>query len=157
MFNQYKLDMRLCARGQHTLKPTSYYKLKRFNPYVNELPVEVMHKTSESLEATLGKISPYSCKGHFPQYPCLPVAVLMGALNNINLKLLHTAEPAMRKGCLLDSKIKAENLALANTVVDIKAAIIQQNGDIIRICTRAVSPGQEIIYGEAVTTYQVLK
>lgn len=91
------------------------------NPYSNTLPFKVVYVSDKRLSATLGIISPSSCSGHFPEYPCVPVAIISNCLIRAAGYLLkHILKQDEVKYIVRESIVNADHLAFAGEVVNLE-------------------------------------
>jgi len=92
----------------------------RPDPFSDVIGLHDVSVWDTRLHASLGRIDPYRCAGHFPGLPAMPVAFLMSNIGNAASRLLHhvlgrdTLTYVVR-----EASIRAENLAFAGEKVDI--------------------------------------
>ena len=135
------------------MNPRKYRYIKAFDDLVEDLVL-----LDDLLSARFG-FQPSSCTGHFPNFPALPVAVLMYILGKAAAKLLEevTGTKDVLYG-VVDAQIDAENLAFPDEklylVVQLKDGETNDRQHSFRC--RAVSEGKERHkFGELALTVQV--
>ncbi|MEJ7138421.1 hypothetical protein [Amphibiibacter pelophylacis] len=120
------------------LRPAVFQKLYRAhhcptppstrNPYLDNAPLRVSALDANGMEAYFGPVEPADCAGHFDDYPCLPVAILMHTLSQaagyyFALGLGLTAQDALSIGRAFyqvqKAHIRAHRLVFAGQAVRI--------------------------------------
>ncbi len=84
-----------------------------YSPYseLDALTIETLdfeHCSSASMFVNASE-----CAGHFPNYPCLPVAILMGRLSRVAAKLYAHRTGSQNKYRVVNAEISAQKLAFA--------------------------------------------
>jgi hypothetical protein len=92
----------------------------RPDPFVDVMPLGDVSVWDTRLHASLGRIDPYRCAGHFPGLPAMPVAFLMSNVTTAITRLLqHVLGREEVRFIAREASIRAENLAFAGERVDI--------------------------------------
>lgn len=118
--------------------------LQRVNPYRSTNPLEILESDDSKLRASLGVITKEMCAGHFPGYPCLPVAALMHCLSNAAgaLFLQRTGE----RGYVVQiAEVAARELAFAGTSLQLEASYVGGHARGEKFNVRAVSDAGAVI------------
>ena len=147
LFAAHRFDMRRNGlRSAQTLSEEAIREQRR-NPYCRRLDLETIELTETRVRARLSMVPAEACAGHFPQYPALPVAVLMEALCNAGGQLLrkHFASPALRYRVLHGDTI-ASKLVFAGQSIVVEGELLERLSDWTRkIAVRARLPtGEEV-------------
>ena len=92
----------------------------RADPFTDVIGLDDVSVWDTRLHATLGRIDPYRCAGHFPGLPAMPVAFLMSNIGNAARRLLHHVLSRDTLSYVVrEASMRAENLAFAGEKVDI--------------------------------------
>jgi len=90
------------------------------NPYAAPCPLDVTAIDSKSLSASLGKVRPEQCQGHFDNYPAMPIAILMSALTRASARLLSNVTGTPDTPYLVrEAIVQADRLGFAGRVVNL--------------------------------------
>lgn len=105
---------------------TTLLPFQRRNPYRSRIPLTVTRCDADSLDATLGLITPEMCSGHFPRHPCVPVAILMQSLSHAagELFTLQTGSP---RYVVQRAEVHAHQLAFAGTHVSVETRYVGEH------------------------------
>jgi len=114
----------------HIMKPNLFEKLyqsRRYtesacvtakNPYLSEFSFSNVSYNDDCMSAVLGPLGPEQCSGHFLNYPCIPVAILMHALSNAaGMLLAHTQNRPKSPYRVLSADVIADQFAFAGEEV----------------------------------------
>ncbi len=100
------------------------------NPYSKNVNLEVLHIDSESLVASIGKVVPEMCLGHFEKVKTLSVAILSQCfLNSSYIFLTNILGEDNAKFVLKSCDLRAEKLAISGQHVKIDVQIIERKND----------------------------
>lgn len=103
---------------------------KLTNPYTIAHPLENEYFFENEVHASMGTVPAYFCAGHFPQYPALPVAILVYNLFRLSAVLLDHLVEGQNTPCLIRQyEIEADNLAFAGSKVDLSVKYISSIND----------------------------
>lgn len=92
----------------------------RPDPFADVIGLRDVSVWDTRLHATLGRIDPYRCAGHFPGLPAMPVAFLMSNVAAAVARLLHhVLDREQVRFVIREASLRAENLAFAGERVDI--------------------------------------
>lgn len=115
----------------HVIPDILFERLYKNNHIANpdfsmENPYKLKHELYETdvigntMTATMGVIPEYYCAGHFPNYPALPVAILIYSLLSLTSEMVaHISGNPDQKVSIKDCSLSAENLAFAGDKVDL--------------------------------------
>jgi hypothetical protein len=112
------------------------------NPHSATYPITDIRIQDIKLTASLGEIQPLYCVGHFPAFPAMPIAILMGTLSRCAGYLLKYI---MKRDSLLyvveEALVQADNLAFAKEIVDLEITYLHTsyNEHFFRCCAVANS------------------
>jgi hypothetical protein len=85
-----------------------------YNPYLYEFPVKNYSFYNNRMWTRFGPLSHKECNGHFPEYPCIPVSILMHALcRNAGRYLANILNIPHVKYSVSHAKMNASNLAFS--------------------------------------------
>ncbi|NMO18221.1 hypothetical protein HPC49_18245 [Pyxidicoccus fallax] len=119
LFGEARQEMRREPRRDDGIQrtPEEWAKL-RTNPYSKPLALRDWRPDGESLNATLGPVTPEMCKGHFALHPVMPVAIVASGMTRVATTLLRRLEGAPWARCLAkDVRLSADSLAFAGQTV----------------------------------------
>ena len=92
----------------------------RPDPYRDALELNDVSVWDTRLHASLGRIDPYRCAGHFPGLPAMPVAFLMSNVGTAAGRLLHHVLGRDQvRFAIREASVRAENLAFTGERVDV--------------------------------------
>jgi 3-hydroxymyristoyl/3-hydroxydecanoyl-(acyl carrier protein) dehydratase len=101
------------------------FRALRHNPYARPLALDVLQISNDAISATLGVLEAERCNGHFPQYPALPVAIVMGALSRLAGTLTLRRAGAEGARYRVDrAEVRADNLAFAGERLDFQVSYV---------------------------------
>jgi hypothetical protein len=109
VFASRRVDMRARPRAD-SAEPHSTKAALRQNPYYEHLPLEFLERGPERVRACVSGVSASHCAGHFPQYPALPVAVLMHALTTMSGEALRVRWGDSARFRIVTGDVHAERL-----------------------------------------------
>ncbi len=90
------------------------------NPYLNEIPLSKSVFEDDKLKTVLGPLKPHECQGHFPEFPAVPVAILMHSMSKAaGLLFSHKFGKKNLAYIVEEGLIKADNLAFAGNKINI--------------------------------------
>ena len=117
-----------------------------FNPYTRALPLKNVTISGRRLTALLQVESARQCIGHFPNYPAIPVAILMQALGRASARLIQEVHGFSDFSYMIsDAEVRAENLAFAHEDVELVVDYLHGMDDIhVLSCTATTSSRQEV-------------
>lgn len=105
-------------------------EFKLTNPYKMAHPLENEYFFGNEVHASMGEVPAYFCAGHFPQYPALPVAILVYNLFRLSALLLDHITDGQNTPCLVRQyEINADNLAFAGSDVQLSVKHISSLSD----------------------------
>ncbi len=137
-----RLFARLFGNQRHAFVNTD----NGYNPYSLSIPLVDVSLTNTQLTGLLCVDSPDRCAGHFPEFPAIPVAILMQVLCNASSILMQEI-----LGCdqiqytVAEAQVRAQNLAFADETITIEVTHIGQDGDIhILRCLAWTKPEHEV-------------
>lgn len=97
-----------------------------FNPYMDRKHLSEIVVNGKEARATYGVVHPEDCKGHFENYPALPVAIVANLYAELGFALYHAlTENKFEKIALLESEISAERLAFSGEKVDFELHAVE--------------------------------
>ncbi|WP_444896588.1 hypothetical protein [Microbulbifer sp. SSSA005] len=147
----------------HVMRERSFHKIysdsihditpviSDINPYSKSIDINVHNIDLMSLTASIGRVTPEMCMGHFDKVKALPVAIASQSLIKsccIFLRRL-TGEDSARF-IVTSADLCADNLALAGQDVDIKVELLDVENDVFIVRTIATNNlGQSV--GEMIT------
>jgi len=92
----------------------------RPDPFQDVIGLSEISVWDTRLHASLGRIDPYRCAGHFPGLPAMPVAFLMSNVGAAVARLLHHVLGRDQISFVIrEASLRAENLAFTGERVDI--------------------------------------
>ncbi len=116
----------------------------RVNPYRSTNRLEILESDDSKLRASLGVITKEMCAGHFPGYPCLPVAALMHCLSNAAGALFQ--QRTGERGYVVQiAEVAARELAFAGTSLQLEASYVGGHARGEKFNVRAVSDAGSVI------------
>jgi hypothetical protein len=130
LFGEARVDMRREPRRDDGVQrtPEEWARLRQ-NPYSKPLALRDWRPDGESLNATLGPVTPEMCKGHFALHPVMPVAIVASGMTRVATTLLRRLEGAPWARCLTkDVRLSADSLAFAGQTVTFGAHRTAQDG-----------------------------
>ncbi|MFP2911776.1 hypothetical protein ACLESD_43490 [Pyxidicoccus sp. 3LFB2] len=118
LFGDARVEMRREPRRDDVQRTPEEWAKLRQNPYSKPLALRDWRPDGESLNATLGPVTPEMCKGHFALHPVMPVAIVASGMTRVATNLLRRLEGAPWARCLAkDVRLSANNLAFAGQTV----------------------------------------
>lgn len=93
------------------------FKLENPYLYMHGFKSETVYENE--IACSMGNIPEYYCAGHFPQFPALPVAILVYNLFHMACKLAHIQDSHDSKYVIKQYEIVADNLAFAGDKVEL--------------------------------------
>ncbi|WNZ57808.1 hypothetical protein QT397_10820 [Microbulbifer sp. MKSA007] len=136
----------------HVIRERSFHKIysdsihditpviSDINPYSKSIDINVHNIDLMSLTASIGRVTPQMCMGHFDRVKALPVAIASQSLIKsccIFLRRL-TGEDSARF-IVTSADLYADNLALAGQDVDIKVELLDVENDVFIVRTIATN------------------
>ncbi|MGB0908974.1 MAG: hypothetical protein ACPGYT_01315 [Nitrospirales bacterium] len=120
------------------------------NPYSHSIPLVDVNISGTQLTGSLSVDSPDRCAGHFPEFPAIPVAILMQALCNASSILMQQILGVERLlYTVTEAQVRAANLAFADELISIEVEHIHRNGELhVLNCTARTKPDREVGYME---------
>ena len=117
-----------------------------YNPYTHTIPLVDVKISGTQLTGSLCVDSPDRCAGHFPEFPAIPVAILMQALCNASSILMQEILGWERiVYTVTEAEVRAQNLAFANELINIEVKHIRGDGDIhVLRCVARTNPNHEV-------------
>lgn len=138
----------------HFIKNPDY---KSGNPYKTKNELFNIRLSTTNLTASLGKLPEHYCAGHFPNYPALPVAILLyNLLDLAGLFIYHTTRDYRLKFMVKDFTLTADNLAFAGDKVDIEIKHMHSFDNLFVLSCRAIANGDKMV-GEIQVTIEGIK
>ena len=156
LFGEARVDMRREPRRDDGVQrtPEEWAKLRQ-NPYSKQLALRDWRPDGESLNATLGPVTPEMCKGHFALHPVMPVAIVASGMTRVATTLLRRLEGAPWARCLAkDVRLSADSLAFAGQTVTFGAHRRSVDGDDHTFTCQA-SVGERVVASLDVTFTRV--
>ena len=102
----------------------------KYNPYHYEFPLKDCSFNNNRMWTKFGPLTHKECKGHFPEYPSIPVSILMHALcRNAGRNLANVLNMQYVTYSVSYAKMNAENLAFSGDVVLITVDYIESVGN----------------------------
>lgn len=95
------------------------------NPFTKKNQLFDIQLLKNGAKASLGKISAHDCSGHFLNHPALPIAVLLGALLDLCVHLIHHTTNNTTHIMVREFTLLADNHAFAGETVSLQ--VIQEN------------------------------
>ncbi|MFN8438042.1 MAG: hypothetical protein U0V72_10395 [Cytophagales bacterium] len=119
---------------------------KLSNPYAVKHPFVKEEFTETQMTASMGKIPEYYCSGHFPQYPALPVAILVYNLFDMACRLMaHNLGEHDAINIVKQYEITADNLAFAGDMVELEANYISSDENLHKIEVSGTANGTKSV------------
>lgn len=119
---------RLFAYGYRDYLPTIS------SPYIHKNELHDLQFYDVRATATLGEIEERFCSGHFPNYPALPVAVLLGVLHDLCIHLVrHLSNSEHAKIIVEACTLTADNLALVADTVSLEVELLARTNTDFRL------------------------
>ncbi|MFC6101165.1 hypothetical protein [Olivibacter domesticus] len=119
---------RLFAHGYRDYLPTIS------SPYIHKNKLHDLQFYDVRATATLGEIEEYHCSGHFPNYPALPVAVLLGVLHDLCIHLVHHLTNSEQAKIMVEEcTLTADNLAMVADTVSLEVEQLARTGTDFRL------------------------
>ncbi len=102
-------------------KPQSFYpeKINRNSPYQNRKKlVNVAVEKNTLASGIYETIHPFECKGHFPEYPALPIAIMASHFSELSIKLFNSSTTNKYGSVIIrNASINANRLVFAGETV----------------------------------------
>ena len=117
------------------------------SPYARHQPIAVETLTDDYCCSPPTLVKAEECLGHFPNYPSLPVAILMGRLAQMASRLLSERVPGAKHYKLLEASIKANQLAFAGQHLRFEAHHEGSSGDLHTFKCRVMN-NDDVTFGE---------
>jgi 3-hydroxymyristoyl/3-hydroxydecanoyl-(acyl carrier protein) dehydratase len=131
--------------GKHASESDNVTPLLKVNPYRSSIPLEILESDDHHLRASLGVITKELCAGHFPRFPCLPVAALMHSLSRA-AGALFVQRAGMQLGYSVESaEVSARELAFAGTSLQLEATYVGEHARGEKFSVRATSDAGNVI------------
>lgn len=124
VFASRRVDMRARPRAEAT-EPHSAQAALRQNPYYEHLPLDFVERNPERVHARVPVVSASHCAGHFPQYPALPVAVLMHALTTMSGEALRVRWGDSARFRIMNADVYAERLVFPGESLQLEAEFLR--------------------------------
>jgi 3-hydroxymyristoyl/3-hydroxydecanoyl-(acyl carrier protein) dehydratase len=141
MFDENCREMRSGARTIDTNANRDVSEHRK-NPFKTRYPLADIHFQEGKMNCTLGIVTPESCNGHFPRYPCLPVAFLMSALTeSAGILFGHSIGQPGVKYWAKSGEMQADHLAFAGDEIQISA---EKMGSEEFVCEAVSNRGQVV-------------
>ncbi|WP_444894442.1 hypothetical protein ACJJIE_09650 [Microbulbifer sp. TRSA001] len=147
----------------HVMKEKSFHRIysgsiqdispsiEGVNPYEKSIDVKVLKVNDQTLNATIGRVTPEMCLGHFDKVKALPVAIASQCLlKSCCLFLRNLLGEDEARFVLTSTELRAANLALAGQEVDIHVSLDGIEGDTYIVRSIATNKLGEAV-GEAVS------
>jgi hypothetical protein len=129
LFGEARVEMRREPRRDDVQRTPEEWAKFRQNPYSKPLALRDWRPDGESLNATLGPVTPDMCKGHFALHPVMPVAIVASGMTRVATTLLRRLEGAPWARCLAkDVRLSANSLAFAGQTVTFGAVRRSHDG-----------------------------
>ncbi|WP_152974296.1 MULTISPECIES: hypothetical protein [Pseudomonas] len=93
------------------------------SPYQWPVPIYSLMYQHEQLEALAGPLSAQQCAGHFPGFPCWPVAIISQTAFQVTGELLRKKYGMGTRFCVRDTQLSAEKLMGADSVLKFSVEI----------------------------------
>lgn len=91
--------------------------LAQTSPYQHPIPTYGLTFHNEKLDALAGPLTPEQCAGHFYGYPCWPVAIISQTAFQVTGELLTRQYGAGTRFCVQETKLSADKLIGADSVL----------------------------------------
>lgn len=100
------------------------------NPYTSKKTLLDLRFHHTGATASLGEVEENYCCGHFPNYPALPVAVLMGIIHDLCIAYIqYITENPDATVLIQECKLLADNLAAAGENVSLEVQLLDRAHD----------------------------
>ncbi|MDJ0762013.1 MAG: hypothetical protein QNJ97_03410 [Myxococcota bacterium] len=131
LFKEQKMDMRASPRPEtESEEDKKQYIQMRSNPFLDDIALCDVAIANNTLTGTVEQIDPTLCKGHFPEYPALPVAILMQYFKkSLEPLVKHMLGRSDVVFYIKETTIEAEHLAFPGEAITIKAELQNTSGD----------------------------
>lgn len=129
-----------CAADSDNVTP-----LVRVNPYRSTIPLQILESDDNRLRASLGVITKELCAGHFPRFPCLPVAALMHCLSRAAGALFVQRSGMQLAYSVENAEVSARELAFAGTSLQLEATYVGEHARGEKYLVRATSDAGNVI------------
>ncbi|WP_444957196.1 hypothetical protein [Microbulbifer sp. ZKSA002] len=147
----------------HVMRERSFHKIysdsihditpviSDINPYSKSIDINVHNIDLMSLTASIGRVTPEMCMGHFDKVKALPVAIASQSLiKSCCIFLMRLTGEDSARFIVTSADLCADNLALAGQDVDIKVELLDVENDVFIVRTIATNNlGQSV--GEMIT------
>ncbi|AIA46929.1 hypothetical protein L085_07390 [Serratia sp. FS14] len=87
------------------------------SPYRHPIPLYNLEHHEKELDAFAGPLSPHQCTGHFPNYPCWPVAIISQTAFQVTGELLNKIHGPGIRFYVNDTQLSAKKLIGADTAL----------------------------------------
>ncbi|WP_273908465.1 hypothetical protein [Enterobacter bugandensis] len=94
------------------------------SPYKHPVPIYNLIHQHDRLDGCAGPLSPLQCAGHFSGYPCWPVAIISQTAFQVTGELLKKKYGTGTRFCVWDTKLSAEKLIGADSVLRFRIEIM---------------------------------
>jgi 3-hydroxymyristoyl/3-hydroxydecanoyl-(acyl carrier protein) dehydratase len=122
LFQGARQELRREPRAERDARAPVDYAALRQNPHRQPPPLRDPVREGECLQAMLGPVGLELCKGHFAQYPVLPVAMVVSGLSRLAGTLLrHWVDDDSARYLVTLCDVRAESLAYAGETVRLDA------------------------------------
>lgn len=97
---------------------------RRESPYRASLDLEFEEVTAKRSKARLAMVTPAQCAGHFPLYPTMPVAIIMGGLITMAGSILSHRQGNDASFIVNRAEVRADRLIVAGQPVDFEGLYV---------------------------------
>jgi hypothetical protein len=114
------------------------------SPYQHSIPLHGLDFHGSGLNANAGPLSPAQCAGHFSFYPCWPVAIIAQTGSQVTGEFLREIYGKDVRFHVRSTKLSAEKLVGADTVLKFCIEIIEDNFPVLGTVTRVYRDDEEV-------------
>lgn len=126
------------------------------SPYATPVTLRPLRADTTSAASLLPEVTPAMCRGHFTEFPAMPVAILMDGLHRLACR--HVAAEVHPHLRLASADVRAERLAFSGEPVEFSVDLRERGDAFARYRGRASRHGDpSTVFGAIELVYELLE